>query len=308
MDIRSVDLNLLVVFDAMLEHRSVSRGAASLGLSQPAMSAALTRLRELFGDPLFVRIGSRMQPSPRASELASPVRRVIETVQGEILQKSAFDARATRRTFTLITPDIGEVTLLPKLLERLAILSPNARIRTVAMQRTAAAEALEAGRADLAVGFFPDLRKAGFFQQRLFRTDHACLVSRRHPRIKASMTSEQFFSAEHVVVRPGGRDSVFEQFLAERGLSRRVVVEVSHFMSLPPIIAGSRLIATVPRDLADIVAAQGRVRVVDTPMRSPAMDLLQYWHARVNKDPASLWLRGVIRGLLQESPADGSVS
>ena len=163
MDIRAIDMNLLVVFDAMIEHRSVTRAGEAIGLSQPAMSAAVARLRAWFDDPLFVKTGAEMKPTPRALELAPPVRRVIETVKGEILQRAGFDPGKTDRTFTIITPDIGEVNFLPKLLARLSVSAPGAQLRTIARSRPAAAEALESGLAELAVGYFPDLGSQAFF-------------------------------------------------------------------------------------------------------------------------------------------------
>ena len=165
MDMKSVDLNLLVVFDAMVEHRSVTRAGHAIGLSQPAMSAAVSRLRALFDDPLFVRTGAEMKPTPRALELAAPVRRVIDTVRVDILQRSTFSPSTTDRTFTVITPDIGEINFLPGLLERFTGEAPQARLRAVSLPRDAAAAALEAGEADLALGYFPDLHKTGFFQK-----------------------------------------------------------------------------------------------------------------------------------------------
>src|SRR5262245_6533419 len=132
MDVRAIDLNLLVVFAAMVEHRSVTRAGEAIGLSQPAMSAAVARLRSLFDDALFVRSGAEMKPTPRALEVAEPVRRVIETVRTDILQRTQFDPATTERTFTLLTPDIGEINFVPRLLARLATLAPHANLRALA--------------------------------------------------------------------------------------------------------------------------------------------------------------------------------
>jgi DNA-binding transcriptional LysR family regulator len=300
MDIRSLDLNLLVVFDAMVEHKSVTRAAEALGLSQPAMSAAVARLRVLFDDPLFVRAGSEMRATPRALELATPVRRVVETVKGEILQRSAFDPASTQKTFTIVTPDIGEVNFVPRILACLAREAPQANVKTLAMPRQAASESLESGAAELALGYFPDLHKAGFFQQKLFRNSHVCLVRSEHPTIGAKMSLAQFLSASHAVVRPDGREHVFEQYLHKRGLQRRVLVEISHFMSLLPIVETSDLVATVPRDLAEFCVQHGQVRIVETPTKSPVIDVHQFWHRRFHKDPAHIWLRAAVHGLFRE--------
>lgn len=307
MDVRSIDLNLLVVFDAMAEHRSVTRAAEAVGLSQPAMSAAVARLRALFDDPLFVRSGPEMKPTARALELAAPVRRVMEAVRGEILQRSGFDPAATERVFTLITPDIGEINFVPRLLARFAEAAPSARLRTLAKARPAAAEALESGAADLAVGYFPDLHKTGFFQQKLFDNPHVCVVRRDHPTIGARMTLRQYLAASHAVVRPDGREHVFEQFLAQRGLQRRVLLELSHFMSLLPVIEGSDLVATVPRDLADVCVRYAQVRIVETPIKSPVIAVHQFCHRRFHKDPANVWLRQVVQSLFTSGAASPKV-
>lgn len=298
MDIRQIDLNLLVAFDAMVEHRSVTRAGEAIGLSQPAMSAAVARLRALFDDPLFVKIGPRMQPTERAQALALPVRRVIETVKTEILQPTGFEPLRSERTFTLITPDIGEIHFLPPLLARLAEVAPGLRLSAVSRPREAAAEALADGAADLAVGYFPDLKGAGFFQQKLFDNRHVCIVRRDHPRVgDGPMTLKTYLALRHVVVHPDGREHVFEQHLQNKGVKREVVLELSHFMSLLPIIERTDLVATVPRDLADICQHYAQVRIVASPIPSPVIPVHQFWHRRVHKDVASVWLRAQVQSL-----------
>jgi len=297
MDLRAIDLNLLVVFAAMAEHRSVTRAGEAIGLSQPAMSAALARLRALFNDALFVRSGAEMKPTPRALELGDPVRRVIETVRTDILQRSSFDPATTERTFTLITPDIGEINFVPRLLARFAVVAPRASLRALAKPRPAAAEGLESGDAELAVGYFPDLHKAGFFQQKLFDNPHVCIVRAGHPAIGKRLTLKTYLAASHAVVRPDGREHVFEQFIQQRGLQRRVLVELSHFMSLLPVLENSDMIATVPRDLADVCQRYADLRIVEPPIKAPVIAVHQFWHLRFHKDPANLWLRGVVRSL-----------
>ena len=290
-------MNLLVVFDAMIEHRSVTRAAEAIGLSQPAMSAAVARLRTWFDDPLFVKTGAEMKPTPRALALAGPVRRVIETVKGEILQQSGFDPEKTDRTFTIITPDIGEVNFLPKLLASVSSQAPQARLRAISKSRPAAAESLQAGESELAVGYFPDLHKAGFFRQKLFDSPHVCIVRRQHPGVGERLNLKQYLELSHVVVQPEGREHVFDLFLERRGIKRRVLLEVSHFMSLLPLIESSDLIATVPSDLAAVCQRYADIRLVDVPIKSPVIPVHQFWHRRFHKDPANLWIRGLVQSL-----------
>ena len=299
MDSRKIDLNLLLVFEAMHRHRNVTRAGEALGLSQPAMSAALARLRAVFDDPLFLRAGAQMEPTPRAEELARPVHEIVQRIEGEVLAAPVFDPVTSARSFTLLTPDIAEMNFLPRLLSHLAGAAPGITLKTLAMPRHAAAASLESGAAELAIGYFPDLHRAGFFQQRLLRTTHVCLLRRHHGSIGARMSQRQFLEAAHAVVHPDGREHVFERFVQEKGLKRRVVVELSHFMSLLPIVESSDIIATVPKDLADFFVRHGDVRYVPTPMKSPVIDVHLFWSQRYQKDIAHTWLRKLIHEMFR---------
>jgi DNA-binding transcriptional LysR family regulator len=293
MDIRNVDLNLLVIFDVMAKHRSVIRTADAVGLSQPATSAALARLRILFTDALFVRAGSEMKPTPRALELAPAVHRVVDAINRDILQQSAFDPTRAERTFTILTPDIGEIAFIPGVLKRLRHEAPNVRLHAVSMPRKAAAEALTSGMADLAVGFFPDLQKSGFFQQRLFKTSYVCIACASNRQIEKRLTMKQFIAAKHVVVSPDGREHTLDRVLEEKGHRRRVMLELSHFMSLLAILPNSDLIATVPDDIATAVARYIKIQRIELPFRPPVIDVQLFWHRRMQDDPANKWLRGM---------------
>lgn len=297
MDIRKVDLNLLVIFDAMARHRSVIRTAEAVGLSQPATSAALARLRAVFDDALFVRAGSEMKPTPKALELAPAVHRVVEAISTEILQQAAFEPARAERTFTILTPDIGEMAFIPGVLMRLRTEAPLVRLHAVSMPRKAAAEALESGQAELAVGFFPDLQKAGFFQQGLFKTSYTCIGCANNKQLGQRMTMKQYLAARHVVVRPEGREHAFDRLLEEKGHHRQIMLELSHFMSLLAIMPGSDLIATVPDDIATAVGRYIPLRTIELPLRAPVIDVQQFWHRRMQHDPANKWLRGVFHAV-----------
>lgn len=305
MDIRSVDLNLLVIFDAMARHRSVIRTAEAVGLSQPATSAALARLRTLFEDALFVRSGSEMKPTPRALELAPVVHRVVDAISTEILQQAAFDPSRAERTFTILTPDIGEIAFFPGVLKRLRQEAPNVRLHAVSMPRKAAAEALASGQAELAVGFFPDLQKTGFFQQSLFKTSYVCIACASNKQVDTRLSMKQFLSAKHVVVSPEGREHTLDRVLEEKGRQRRVMLELSHFMSLLVILPHSDLIATVPEDIATAVERHIKVKRVGLPFRPPVIDVQQFWHRRMQHDPANKWLRAVFYSVNRRDANEG---
>lgn len=293
MDIRSVDLNLLVVFDAMARLRSVNKTAEEIALSQSATSGALARLREVFDDPLFVRTASQMEPTPRALELAPVVHRVVQTIRSEILQQPGFDPARAERSFTILTPDIGEVAFLPGVLRRLRMEAPHVRLLAVSKPRAAAADALEKGEADLAVGFFPDLQKAGYFQQALFNSSYACIACARNASAASRMTLRQYLAAQHIVVRPDGREHLLDRHLDDKGWRRHVTLEISHFMSLVALLPGSDLIATVPQDIATAVGHLIALKHITLPFRMPRLQVQQYWHRRMQNDPANRWLRGL---------------
>ena len=302
MDIRSLDLNLLVIFDAMARHRSVNRAAEAVGLSQPATSAALARLRAIFGDALFVRAGAQMEPTPLALQLAPSVHRVVETISTEILKQSTFEPATAERSFTILTPDIGEVAFIPGVMRRLREEAPQVRLRATAMPRKAAAQALESGSADLAVGFFPDLQKAGFFQQALFKTSYACIACGRNKGLGDKLTLKQYLAAKHVVVRPDGREHALDRHLEDKGIQREVALELSHFMSLLALLPGSDLIATVPQDIATVVGRHVPLKTIELPFKPPQIDLHLFWHRRMHEDAANRWLRGVFHAVNRRGP------
>jgi DNA-binding transcriptional LysR family regulator len=293
MDIRSVDLNLLVLFDTMARLRSVNKAAEALALSQSATSGALARLRAVFDDQLFVRTASQMEPTPRALELAPVVHRVVQTIQSEILQQAAFDPARAQRSFTILTPDIGEVAFLPGVLRRLREEAPQVRLHAVSRPRAAAADALEKGEAELAVGFFPDLQRAGYFQQALFMSSYTCIACARNTAAGSRLTLKQYLSSRHIVVRPDGREHLLDRFLDDKGWQRQVMLELSHFMSLVVLLPGSDLIATVPQDIATVVGRHVAIKEIALPFRPPQLQLQQYWHRRMQNDPANRWLRGL---------------
>jgi DNA-binding transcriptional LysR family regulator len=302
MNPRDVDLNLLVIFDAMARHRSVSRTADAVGLSQPATSAALARLRAVFDDALFVRAGSQMEPTPRALELAPIVHQVVETIHREILQPPAFDPLTSERAFTLLMPDIGEVAFLPGVLRRLRQEAPQVKLQASAMPRHAAAEALESGAAELAVGFYPDLHKAGFFHQGLFRTSYTCITAAANPSVPARLTMKQYLAAKHIVVRPDGREHALDRYLRDKGFERDVALELSHFISLLSLLPGTDLVATVPQDIATVLERHIAVRRIDLPFKPPQIEVQQFWHRRMHHDAGHVWLRGVVHEVNRREP------
>ncbi len=297
MDIRDVDLNLLVVFDALLRTRSVTRAAADLGMSQPATSFALNRLRATLGDPLFVRTARGIHPTPHAEHLAAPLTEILDSIRGRLLQQPTFAPGEAERTLTLNMPDIGELVFLPSILKRLAAVAPKVSIQTVNLPDSEIEPALRAGAVDLALGLFPQLQSAALYQQRLFTHSFVCIVRRDHPRIGERMTRKQFVESEHAVVAGGHADESLDAELRDQGLVRRVVLRVGHFLALPTILSESDLIFTVPYAIGAGLAQLADIKLVPPPFKARPRVVKQHWHSRFHNDPANRWLRGIVADL-----------
>jgi len=301
MDVRHIDLNLLMVLNALLVNHSVTKAAHTLGMSQPAVSAALAKLREHFDDPLFVRTGKGMKPTPRALRLAEPLHKALGIIDVEVLRKPDFDPTTSNRVFTINTPDIGEMVFLPRLLGHLATWAPGVSLRSVALTPSSAEAAMEAGDVDLSVGYFPDLAKSSHYQQLLFRHSFVCIVRNNHPAVTGEALSlEQFLSLPHAVVQASGRSQeLFEREMVRRRFKRRVLLRTPHFMSLPMIVAETDLIATVPRAVGESFSKLAQIKAVELPFSVSTYELRQYWHQRFHKDAGNQWLRGVVHQLFK---------
>jgi DNA-binding transcriptional LysR family regulator len=296
-----LDLNLLYVLVALDERRSVSGAASTLGRSQPAVSVALGRLREFFGDRLFVRSGNSMQPTPRAAALVKSARAVLARVGADIVAAPGFDPARSPRTITLALSDVGEMVFLPTILREMRRVAPKAALRAISLPAPEVASGLERGAIDLALGYFPDLEKRNFHQQVLFWDTYASLVRSGHPVAASKLSIRQYLQLEHIVVRAESRsEEVMERYLARRRIRRRVVLTTPHFASAPMIVAQSDLIVTIPEPLARYFASVAAdLRVVSLPFDPPRIALKQFWHGKFHDDVRNRWLRAVICGLFQ---------
>ena len=298
-----LDLNLLYVLVALADSRSVSGAALKLQRSQPAISAALGKLRAFFDDPLFVRTGNSMQPTPRGISIVDAARSVLGRIGTDIVATPAFDPATSRRPITLAMSDVGEVVFLPALLKDLREHAPHASVNAVSLPAADIANGLESGTVDLAMGYFPDLKKHNFFQQVLFADGFVSLLRADHPVAAKKLTLKQFLQLEHAVIRAESRtEEVIERYLARKRIQRSVVLTTQHFSSAPLIAAQSDLIVTVPEALAHHFCAMStRVRVVGLPFQAPRIDLKQFWHRRFHHDARNRWLRAVTCKLFQSS-------
>jgi DNA-binding transcriptional LysR family regulator len=308
MDIRNLDLNLLVVFDALLRTRSVTRAAADLDMSQPAASFALNKLRTALGDPLFVRTSRGIQPTPRAEQLAAPLADILDDIRTRLLQQPTFAPEQAERTITFNMPDIGELVFLPSILNRLAALAPKLSIQTVNLPDADIEPALQSGAVDLALGYFPRLQSAALYQQRLFTHSFVCIVRRNHPRIRDKISRRQFVENNHGVVGGSHMDEWLDAELREQGLIRRIVLRVEHFLALPMILSESELIFTVPYAIGAELAKLADVKLIQPPFKVRSRVVKQHWHSRFHNDAANRWVRGIVADLFLEKRCRSSAN
>jgi DNA-binding transcriptional LysR family regulator len=302
-----LDLNLLRVLVAIDDKRSVSAAAIQLQRSQPSVSSALGKLRTFFADPLFVRSGNTMQPTPRAIEIMAPVRGVLSRIGMEIVAAPTFEPASSHRPIVLALSDVGEVVFLPAILEEMRRTAPETSLRSVSLPADEVASGLEAGTIDLALGYFPNLKRHNFFQQVLFSDSFTCLIRADHPVKSPRLSQKQFMQLDHAVVRAESRtEEVIERFLARRRIQRRVRLTTPHFASVPPIVEQSDLVVTVPVPLARYFSTvSARIRVVRPPFDPPRIDLKQIWHRKFHHDARNRWLRSLMCALFQK-PSAGS--
>ncbi len=290
--VADLDLNLLRVLNALATTRNVSNAADMLQMSQSGFSTALARLRTSVNDVLFVRTTSGMAPTPRALKMIAVAQAVLAQVQEGFLEQPVFDPQTSTTEFRLAMADVAEIVYLPRLLQHLSTHAPHVRVTSDYLEPEALSSAMEAGAIDLAIGYYPDLNTQAFFKQRLYTHTFACLLRRGHPLEGRPMTEREYSSAGHASVTSPARSNVlYEKFLETRGIERRVVLRTPHHLSLPQIVEGTDLLATVPLAAGTRFARDGTIRLQRLPFKPPKFAVQQHWHRLVHKDLRNIWLR-----------------
>lgn len=296
----NVDLNLLRVFQAVSEERSLTLAGKRLHLSQPAVSYALNRLRELFGDPLFVRTRDGMQPTPAALELAKPIGRALQAVQEALRYAGGFEPAESGRVFRVSMTDVAEMVFLPSICEQLRQLAPHVQLKVEQVAQDDIVEALRTGRLDCAIGNLPAIRETTRHAL-LFSESYCCLTRRRSglPQ-RPALQLDEFQALSHVQVRSAeSSHSQVAQALLGLGVERRIALEIPHFSVLPLILAQSDLTATVPRRIARLFNAADQFSIYDLPVALPSVDIMLHWHEAFENDQGASWLRQLVLDLLQ---------
>ena len=301
MNVQDVDLNLLRVFDTVLSERGVTPAAARLGLTQPAVSNALARLRGVFGDPLFVRTTGGMDATPFARQLAEPVRQALALLESALAHGPGFEPATSARAFRFYMSDLGQIEFLPPLVERVQRSAPGVRLEAVGLEVEDIGVALAAGTLDLAVGFLPGLGPP--LQRRaLFRDPYVCLMRTGHPAIDKKLTRKKFLAASHALVSYRGGHRVIEEALDRAGLSRRIALRVPHFTVVPMILERSDLILTLPARVARVFERHGSLKSLPPPVPIPPAEVAVHWHERFEGDPGNRWLRDLMIELYARTP------
>jgi len=286
------DLDLLRVFHALHTEQHVTRAARAVGLSQPALSRALGRLRLCFGDPLFVRTPRGMLPTPRAQQLAPAIDDVLGRARA-LVRPVALTPASLERTFVVGSVDFAESVLLPRLLALAAKEAPGVSITSRPLGADAG-DALAAGQLDLAIGVRAAL-PAGVMLKHLFDDDFVCVVRRAHPTVKRELTIEAFAALHHVLIAPRGEPgSPVDTALAAQGLSRRIAVRTHTFLAAPLIVAQTDLVLTGPRRVLVPMAKHLDLRLIAPPVELKGFAVYHAWHPRMQHDPAHVWLRALV--------------
>jgi len=289
-NIKKIDLNLLVVLDALLDERNVTRAAVRLGYTQPTISGMLTRLRDLFGDPLFVRTQRGLLATPRAQALAAPLKQLLADSQ-RLVARDVFDPASAKATFSISSNDYMQQALLVPLIKVLRDEARHVRIAITPPIIEGLAEALARGQIDLAITI-PEFAVSDLRSRLLYREHYVVAVRPQHPLARrAAMTVERFCNYDHVVVSPtgGSFEGPTDQALARLQLRRKVRYSVPSFLLLPEMLQTDDLVALVPSRL--LSENNKRLVVLNPPVDVPGFDVIAVWHPRVDKDIAHRWLR-----------------
>jgi len=293
LDIRAVDLNLLKAFDALNRERAVTRAASRIGLSQPAMSHALSRLRSLFANDLFIRTQAGMEPTAHAREIAPLVSAAIEHIEAALNLGVGFNPAKSNAIFTAGMAEYAEIALVGHLAAALAERAPQATLRLLPLNGFDAVEQLDRGTIDVAIAHLR-VSPAAIESRTLFRDPFVVVLRKGHPLLAEPFSIEAYAAQRHILVSPRGQTTgAIDRVLVDFGLRRRVALLVATYLALPAALAASDLIATVPCRAAEQIATVPDIGITPLPL-DLAMTVSMAWHRRAASEPAQNWFRALL--------------
>ena len=289
MNLNSLDLNLLVALDALLREGNVSRAAMRIGLSQPAASHALQRLRDLIGDPLLVRNGARMELTPRALALRVPLAQALDQVRS-LFVPDAFDPASSERQFRMMMPDLAVELLMPRFMEKITKVAPNVRIDVVPWRGPAIFPPDFARTIDMVISIGNAFN--GFHRQHLYTDRDALAVRRGHPAGNKLKKRDAFLAARHVaVIIRGHNEDLIDMWLRTKGIERKIALVVPGYIEALHVTARTDLVAFVPRRLIAALSKQLSLSTIEPPLDPGVDEQYLFYPTRAQMDPASIWLR-----------------
>lgn len=299
MDLHQIDLNLLILFDALYRHQSVSLAADEVCISQSAFSHGIARLRKRMNDELFVRVNNQMQPTPRAEEIAQHLHQALPFIHNAINDSDHFDASMDKSEFKISATDYTEFSLLPKLVGQVSRQAPNIKLTVVGAKAPQPLTHLENNEVDFALGFSHEIETSSLIEHHTWLSDSYCTVARKnHPTLAQGLDLDTFLALKHVRVSPWGeKQGIVDQVLAQHKLKRHVSLQLPSVLVAPHTIIHSDMILTMPRIVAEQVAKQVEIEIFTPPIPIPDYHLNIYWH-KINADKASFkWMKQLFQNL-----------
>lgn len=299
MDFHGIDLNLLVAFNALMNERNVTRAATQVGVSQPAMSAALSRLRKLFADQLFLRSADGLLPTPRARDLAEPLSKALGMIEETLVTKPEFNPAKASLTLNLGLSDYPAFVLLPSLLQAFCKQAPGVSLNVHAFHnRDHAVDLLDAGAIDAAVGVPPTHSDGRILTRSVLRDEFVVIVASDHPAATRGMTMKTYLALAHVLVSPEGeRHGLVDRELARQGKRRVLALTLPQMFAAPAVVARTNMAATVMKRVALGSSASRELALFPPPMTLPDVSFDLIWHRRSDANPAQRWFRSLVESM-----------
>lgn len=293
-NIRNLDLNLLKIFETIWAERNLTRAAAKLGMTQPAVSNALTRLRNALGDPLFVKTIQGMTPTPRARTLAEPIHQALGLLYAGLDANRDFDFNSTSRSFVIATEDYGEVVVLPRLMDWISKAAPGVRFEIIFKTGNELWQKISDGSIDMALVYFNN-RSNELDSRRLLSDTLVSLVRQDHPSVGEQLSIESYLELRHVMLATRtSSPSIIDRVLARRGLKRKIIMQIPHFVSMPLIVHKTDFICTLPKRMAQVYADNLRLKLLKLPFETPPIPIYLVWHKSSTAECGHVWLRNAL--------------